>query len=114
MTKPTDWYIADEDDGIIRRESTKAALLKWATIMYDGKVLPGKKKMFNGHYEYEIGIDRDNATFVSVFRGDALAYTSYDIDQEPTYPYADDPWQLGPRGLRLCDRDGDEDDEGAE
>ncbi|GAA3722799.1 hypothetical protein GCM10022224_104510 [Nonomuraea antimicrobica] len=92
------WYIVNEDDGIVRREPTLGALVRWALIAYDGWVLPGKKRVRDGHYRYAIGEDRDNHLLVSVFRRDVLAHAAYDLAQEPLYPYPDDPWQLGPRG----------------
>ncbi|MDX3100503.1 hypothetical protein [Nonomuraea angiospora] len=98
MRRLTAWYILDEDDGIVRRESTRKALVKWACSKYDGRVLPGTKRIRAGHYLYAIGADRDDYRQVSVFRGEALTHTAYDLEQEPLYPYASDPWELGPRG----------------
>ncbi|GAA3251365.1 hypothetical protein [Nonomuraea helvata] len=102
----THWYIVNEDDGIVRREPTRAALVRWARFAYEGHVLPGKKRVNDGHYRYAIGADRDDYRLVSVFRRDALKHTAYDLDQEPLYPYPNDPWQLGPRGSD-CSRSDD-------
>jgi hypothetical protein len=97
----TDWYIANEDEGIVRRELTRSALVRWALLAYDGWVLPGTKRIRAGHYVYAIGAGRDDCRQVSVFRGHALAHTAYDLEQEPLYPYAGDPWELGARGSEL-------------
>lgn len=98
MSKLTDWYVVDMDDGIVRRERTKYACLKWAKGMVEGDyVESGRKRMHDGFYEYLLGFSREDRTCFWIARGDAAQSSSFNLDQEPLYPYPDYPYELGER-----------------
>jgi hypothetical protein len=91
--KIRDWYVVDMDDGIVRRERTRAACLRWVIDhqAISERVLPGRKKMADGFYEYFIGKTRDDCVQAWIARGDVVQESGFDLDQEPLYPYPDQP-----------------------
>ncbi len=98
MSALRSWYVVGMDDGVIRREATKAACLKWArkSAVASDRVLPGRHRTGDGFYQYRIGTS-DDCKLVWIARGDAAQAQGFDLNQEPLYPYADRPYRRGDR-----------------
>jgi hypothetical protein len=96
------WLVCDMDDGIVRAESSRAAIVEWACNHHLGKVI-SRTGDGNSWYEYQIGDSREDSTMVWICRADEIHWHGFDPVQEPWYPYPDEPHEVGPRALRTHD-----------
>jgi hypothetical protein len=96
------WLVCDMDDGIVRAELSRAAIVEWACNHHMGKVI-SRTGDGNSWYEYQIGDSREDSTMVWICRADEIHWHGFDPVQEPWYPYPDDPHEVGPRALRTHD-----------
>ncbi len=87
------WYIVDADDGLVRCEPTKEAALGWCKGRAPGRILPGRRKLGPGLYEFLIGEGREGCSRFWICRADRLAVKGFDPGQRPLYPHADDPYR---------------------
>jgi hypothetical protein len=91
------WVALDMDDGVVRAEATRAELVNWLCRHHDGKVI-SRRTIYPGYYEYRIGYTEDDSTLMWVGRADILAsHDGWNVEQEPWYPYPDEPHETGPR-----------------
>lgn len=96
MSARKDWLVLDMDDGLIRREPTRTAAVKWCTDQY-GPVLERSGR--DGAYYYVFGYrDEMRATSYFIERYDAAVDPNRNggwekiADSVPMYPHANRPY----------------------
>jgi len=87
----TKWYVLDMDQGVLRKEPTRKAALKWwMDLQGTGKVL--RRHPFGpGAYEYVTGFEGggedDTCGGIFIECEDAALRGGWSLDVEPLYPY---------------------------
>ena len=87
------WLVLDMDEGVIRRESTRAALVAWLLAEENGVVLR-RRDQGPGAYEYTIGLPGEDSTSnYFVERLDAAVCNGWDwyFQVPDKFPFADRP-----------------------
>ncbi|MEW9530656.1 hypothetical protein [Microbispora sp. NPDC049125] len=94
MSKQGDWYVFSMDDGVLRRDQTRNECLSWAMRREGCDRLPPRagRRSEDGVYEYRVG-----RRVYWIARGDVAAGSGLDLDQEPLFPYPDEPFKQGSR-----------------
>lgn len=93
MTK-LPWYVCDMDEGVLRREPTRRAALKWLLDQACTTNVIERYAYGPGYYSYLVGSDREDSTDAAIVREDCLRRYGIDTppDQiEPRYPYSNQP-----------------------
>jgi hypothetical protein len=82
------------DDGLLRREPSRAAAVTWATSLTGDRVLE-RHTYGPGRYEYVIGLPgEDHTECWFIEREDvATADGGWNVGQEPLYPNVDQPFE---------------------
>jgi hypothetical protein len=73
--------------------------VEWSCNRVGGEVL-SRKSLGRGLYDYRIGSSREDSRLVWVARADAARLDGCDVEQEPWYPYPEEPWRPGLRAQR--------------
>lgn len=87
------WLVVDMDEGLLRREPTRAAAVKWCRNWY-GPVME-RHSYSPGAYSYTFGVrGEDRATFLFVEREDVAksGAGSRVWNSTPKYPHPDRPY----------------------
>lgn len=89
------WCVLNMDQGLIRREATRAAAVKWCGRQYDGQVL--ERHCYGpGAYAYTFGYPNGNSSeFLSIEREDVARAQGWGdvLGSVAMYPHVDDPHQ---------------------
>lgn len=93
MSASLPWLIVDMDEGLLRREPTRAAAVKWCRGWH-GPVLE-RHRYSPGAYSYSFGVrGEERAQFFFIEREDAAknGAGSHVWRNAPKYPYPDRPY----------------------
>lgn len=98
MPRETDWLVVDMDQGLLRRERTRRAALRWCMGMGGYNHVISRHRYGPGAYEYRVGFsttfpgdtDTDTWSIERVPRARRAGFAG--VDGPPLYPYADEPY----------------------
>ena len=86
------WYVADMDNGILRKEPTRRAAVEWAKDYSMSTRVFGRFKYGPGDYDYKLGNDEEETTSLHILVEKRLVLHGYDPEQIPLYPIPEDPY----------------------
>jgi hypothetical protein len=90
---PVWWLVLDMDEGLLRREASRADAVTWMTELTGGRVL-SRDQYRPGRYGYRIGLpDADRVEFWFVERADDARDSGEGADQAPLYPHRARPYE---------------------
>ena len=87
------WAVADMDEGILRREPSRQAALRWVLDHHCTNRVLRRHAYGPGAYEYRVGADMEDGSEAFIVREDQLASHGYDPEQVSLYPLPKDPHQ---------------------
>jgi hypothetical protein len=91
--KPTDWFVLDMDDGVLRRAATRKQAVSWLCGLHLTERVISRNTSGPGDYEYIVGNDPEDSGQAWVIHGsDRVAAHGWNPDQQPLYPDADFPY----------------------
>ncbi|GAA1979312.1 hypothetical protein [Kitasatospora viridis] len=98
-TREMPWVVGDMDQGILHVAASRKAARDWAE---DFACAPlASRSHFEGSTCWDYRFNHpgeDGGTDVYIMRADHAHLHGFDAEQEPFYPYPDDPHEEGPRG----------------
>lgn len=101
------WLVCDMDDGVLRREPTRKAALRWWMRLQDAPRVLERHTYGPGSYDYTVGYSaEDNAGSVAIIRADVAEYAGWDLGQTPLYPSADEPFEPVDRPAKQDESEG--------
>lgn len=93
------WLVCDMDEGVLRVAPTRKAARDWAELCAGAPLRSMNHAKGSTCWEYAFGFPgEDSNTCFFVMRADNAHLHGCDAEQEPFYPYTDDPHATGPRG----------------
>ncbi|MFC9973518.1 hypothetical protein ACFVH6_21750 [Spirillospora sp. NPDC127200] len=92
MTR-ADWLVCDMDDGVLRREPTRAAARAWWLSHEGAARVIARHRYMPGSYEYIVGQNVEDCASAFIVRSDVAHLGGWDPHQAPLYPHADDPFK---------------------
>lgn len=81
------WLVCDMDDGVLRVEPTRSAAARWGATFTDSQTY--RFTLGSTCYEYEY----DDCTTLFIVRADNAHLHGFDPEQQPLYPFPDDPYE---------------------
>lgn len=90
------WLVCDMDDGVVRVAASRRAAVAWCSALTGMPVLGRAHAAGSTCYDYTFGSADDCVGFF-VVRADHAHRHGFVADQQPLYPYVNQPWQRGPR-----------------
>lgn len=88
------WLVCDMDEGVLRREPTRKAALRWSMNHLCASRVLERYAYGRGSYDYLLGDGGgDSAGGVSIVRADVAARSGWKPDQAALYPVAGDPFE---------------------
>jgi len=86
------WLVLDMDDGVLRREPTRADALEWWMHHSDAPKVLERHTYGPGTYSYVVGYDKeDNSGSIFIERSDRAPRGGWNIHQLPLYPSDKNP-----------------------
>lgn len=93
------WIVADMDMGVLRIAPTRKAARDWAERHAGAPLRSMNHAKGSTCWDYSFGYrDEDSNECFSIMRADNARLHGFKAEQEPYYPYAEDPHTAGPRG----------------
>lgn len=88
-----DWLVLKMDDGVLRRERTRAAAVRWWKRHQGHSRVLRRHKYRAGAYQYVTSGDNPHeASSVFIEREDVAPAGGWDVSQRPLYPHATEPF----------------------
>lgn len=88
------WFVLDMDKGVLRKEDTRKAALKWF-MRHEGAAKVIKRHSYGpGAYEYHVGHSSDDYSGAFIEREDAARGGGWKVDQAALYPCKDEPFKF--------------------